>query len=66
MSAVIHVNFGALLDAPHTPGKSRAFDRRRVFVPLIVVWMLVALRAWRAATASAASAEPPGGLTRPA
>jgi HlyD family type I secretion membrane fusion protein len=43
MSAVIHVNFGALLDAPHSPGKSRAFDRRRVFVPLIVVSVLLAL-----------------------
>ena len=41
MSAVIQSSFGALLEAPHIPGPS--FDRRRVFVPLALVAVLLTL-----------------------
>jgi len=41
MSAVVYASFGALLDAPHsTP--SRTFDKRRVFMPLAIVAVLLA------------------------
>jgi HlyD family type I secretion membrane fusion protein len=41
MSAVIQSGFGALLEASHIPGPS--FDRRRVFVPLAIVAVLLIL-----------------------
>ena len=42
MSTVIYASFGALLDAPYTT-HSRSFDKRRVFVPLAIVAVLLAL-----------------------
>ena len=42
MSTVVYASFGALLDAPHT-AHSRSFDKRRVFVPLAIVAVLLAL-----------------------
>ena len=42
MSTVVYASFGALLDAPYTT-HSRSFDKRRVFVPLAIVAVLLAL-----------------------
>ena len=42
MSTVVYASFGAMLDAPHT-AHSRSFDKRRVFVPLAIVAVLLAL-----------------------